>query len=405
MNIATRKPDRKPTHRSWAPLALSIVETFDNGDVMTEVDVLELIPQAKEGRKFDPSKVADEIIANHEREAAQGYYPPLELGHEGGSGEPAVGWLMGLRKVGTRLKASMRLLASFVIRVKAGEFKHVSPEVWWKWKDQEGNDVGAQILRVAVTNIPHQRGADGQPVAALTLSALTGSSEEPMALSPEDLAQVKAICEEVCKSMMDTMAAKEEEDPEKKKLPPFDEAKLSGLVDKAVTEAVAKIATGGNADVVALTAKVQADIKAAKDLMDGEITKLTATIGEKSKTIDAMVAADADRDALAAIQGWLDSGRCALSQLPADWKKSPAKAVADLGFSTLSAATKFYATVPANSVVPLSARQSADKGTAGDDADIDASLDRLPALVAQHGGDRVKAAAAFRKLSAIPAGE
>src|SRR3990167_2974264 len=122
--------------------------------------------------------------------------------------------------------------------------------------------------------------------------------------------------------MMDTMAAKEEEDPEKKKLPPFDEAKLSGLIDKAVTDAVAKIATGGNADVVALTAKVAADIKAAKDLMDGEITKLTATIGEKSKTIDAMVAADADRDAKVKIEEWLRPGRSGPVQAPAHRKKA-----------------------------------------------------------------------------------
>lgn len=383
-----RVDGRHATHRGWAPITLSAdVETLANGDVITEIDVLELTKQSKGGKRIptDP-KTVDEIIGNYEREAALGYQPPLEIGHNDSDGEPAVGWLAGLRKVGTRLRAKLHLLAHFAERVRKGEFRHVSPEVWFNWTNQKGDEVGAQILKVAVTNVPHQRGADGQPIAVLTLAAI-GGNDGDASMSPEEIkALVKQLVDEAIAGLKAEMAA-----------PPPKPSE-----EKAADAALAMLAT--------FETRLDERIKALETKATDQVVKLAAKLEDAEKRESATrLAADTKR-AEAAVAGWLTDGKVTPGQLKSKaddvadaWKSDPLATVARLGFSSIDAAEKFYAAVPKNSMVPLSTRQSAGADAVGETEAVDvASLERT-GLLASCGGDVTKATAEYVRLSRLGA--
>lgn len=177
-----REPGMTTTYTCTVPLELaeSVTRTLDNGDVETELDVLELVPQNQVGGAgpFDPSTFADEAVAIFAEEVARGYDVPFVLGHAATDKDGAVGWMTGLRKEGTRLRCTVRLNAAFAEKVRRREHRYASPEIK-PYYDQKGVYRGVKLSRVAVTHVPFQKGADGKPIGMFLLSEVPAGHFDP----------------------------------------------------------------------------------------------------------------------------------------------------------------------------------------------------------------------------------
>jgi hypothetical protein len=89
-----------------------------NGDKYTDTDLQDMVDNF--------TKLADEVK------------PPIKLGHDPsikGDGQPALGWVVGLRKSGDKLIAKFGDVPEVVMKViKAKRFKRVSSEIYWNLK-------------------------------------------------------------------------------------------------------------------------------------------------------------------------------------------------------------------------------------------------------------------------------
>ena len=80
--------------------------------------------------------------------------PPAKLGHDFAqkfaqqSGLPALGWVTGLKKVGTKLLADVSQIPGKVAElIKAGAYKRISPEIIWDFTDSVSNKVYPRVLK------------------------------------------------------------------------------------------------------------------------------------------------------------------------------------------------------------------------------------------------------------------
>lgn len=297
---------------SWAPIDLAETVTLPNGDVETDIDVLELVPQEQKGGagKFHATaERAAEMIRNYERERSRNYKPPFVLEH---TGREAVGWLEGLRHEGTRLKARVKLLRDFAADVRAGKWKYVSPEFNFDAHSSTGEPIGAKVFRVAVTNTPHQKGADGLPVGAFQLAEIPpggnpmqgGAADAGVAqgaLTPEAITQALAALVERLKALEAKVGGEA----------PIDPGAAGNPKDVPMDDKDKKALADAQAEITRLSGEIEKLRKGDVSLTekDAEITKLTEQVASSTKQLadkDAEIkrlsdAAQAENDKVAAL--------------------------------------------------------------------------------------------------------
>lgn len=283
-----------------APLILlgELTDAADPRYVETEIDILELVPQEQKGGagKFHATAAkAAEMVRNHATEAALGYYPPLVIGHPTKTvagpdgklvevpdeGAESVGRVSALRRVGTRLRATVQLVRDFAERVRKGAFSYVSPEFSFAAHNSVGEAIGSKVFRIGVTDVPHQKGADGLPVGAFLLAEMAGATYEDLTMNDQMLAALTARLEALEKKCSEWMEKKGDApappDPEKEKAEEDAE-----LARKAASEALA-------ADVVALKATVETLTTSLATAKDAD--KALAAKDAEVKTLSQSVAA------------------------------------------------------------------------------------------------------------------
>lgn len=305
----------------WVPFALAddAVKVPDGLD--TEIDVLQLVPmhQAHGAGDFHfDEQAADQMIANHLRDAARGYFPPMAIDHPV-SGKPATGYLVGLKKVGTRLRATVRVLSHFVESIRRGEWRGLSPEIVDEYVDETKQKRGAKITGLAVTNHQFQKGhADGGPALAFALTEITdeGNHED------QDMteAEVKALVAEATGPLTTQLA---------------DQAKQLTTLSETQTKLVAA---------------------------EGEIKKLTESNTQLGKDLAETRAANDARDIRDVVGKALAAGKLVPAQVklgevgPSDAAWEANKWLSESPFRDLAALRKHVMTAPP--VVDFAGRQS-----------------------------------------------
>lgn len=112
--------------------------------------------------------------------------PPVKLGHNDKQikdGQPALGWVKGIKKVGSKLIATITQVPEVVYKsIKAGRYKRVSSEIYWNYKSVKGNVFKRVLSAVALL------GAD--------IPAVTDLADLEVYLSeiPEDRYEALKIC-------------------------------------------------------------------------------------------------------------------------------------------------------------------------------------------------------------------
>jgi hypothetical protein len=282
------------------------------------MDILELVPQDQVGGtgKFDGKKLADMFIENFGRETGQGWEPPVIIGHLEDS-SPPIGWVTGLRKVGTRLRASLRILTEAVPIARL--YRFVSPG-FKRFFDQQGVERGSKLSHLAFTPVPFQKGADGKPVGAFQLSEVDADPEAPQEIDSMtiDKDQIKALVAEETKPVL---------------------AQLSEATTK-MTEATAKLAES-----------------------DAKVAALGDALKRSDETIASLSEALTARDVDSTIKRGIEKGKLTLAQVPkwgtAEW--SPTAWLSDSAFNGLAGLIKHVDTAPP--VVDLGPRKSAGTGS------------------------------------------
>lgn len=358
-----------PTLYCYAPF--DALAEFAAGDdpryVTTEIDILELVPQEQVGGagKFHATtERGDQMIANHAREAALGYEPPLVLGHprheDGAPDEsaPAVGWLSGLVRKGTRLRATVRLLREFAESVKSGAYRYVSPEFTFAAHSSTGERIGAKVQRVGVTNTPHQKGADGQPVGQFQLAEVAGTGDNAMFDAEKKCADLEtklaALADEFAKFTKPKAedAAPPAEPTEEEKVEMAAKAKLAEDAKKLPAQ-LAELA----AAVVTLSERVTAkdgETVAALSAKDGEIKTLSESLSTLKSDNDR-------RDIAAEVDKGVRDGKLSPAQVEG-YKADPIKWLSESQFNGIAGLRKHVLSAP--TVVDTAPRLSLGAGGA-----------------------------------------
>jgi hypothetical protein len=120
------------TQENESPLHSLDMEIFStgiwNGETYTEEDLQSMVD-------------AFPLLANEVK-------PPIKLGHTDkhlSEGQPALGWIQNIRKVGNKLRASVSQVPDVVYKaIRAGLYKRVSAEIYWNYK--RGGEVFKRVL-------------------------------------------------------------------------------------------------------------------------------------------------------------------------------------------------------------------------------------------------------------------
>jgi len=82
-------------------------------------------------------KDLESMVANFEA-LKESIKPPVKLGHNEKQikdGQPAIGWVKSLKKVGTKLIATLTQVPDVIMRaIQSGRYKRISSEVYWNYK-------------------------------------------------------------------------------------------------------------------------------------------------------------------------------------------------------------------------------------------------------------------------------
>lgn len=383
----------KPTQgqgdwRCWVSVehllaAANVIEEHDNGDVTTEVDILELVPQehGRTGKFHVTPEHADRMVRNHAVEREMGYHPPLVAGHEADDTNPDLiaGWIQSLVRIGTRLRMKVRVLKDFVGKVKAGKVRYVSPEFSLapKTKNSVGDEIGAKLFRVAITATPHQKGADGSPVGQFVLSAISDGADngddhqmtvELQALAERVEATEAALSENGTK--LDAITEKVGEIAELK-------ATMTGLAEQ-LTALSATSKTDAEEEAKKALAEKGKDYQALEGRIkeqDDRLTKLTADskarTDELTEQLDAsQLEKDNDR-ARIALDDAVADGKLLLADMSTDWMEAPHAEVKTLGYTSLSTFVKRMASIPKGTVAPPTDPKSVSTATETSDITTD----------------------------------
>lgn len=250
--------------------------------------------------KFDVTpEHGRQMVDNLARELAQGHERFVTIGHPAKlDGEPAAGWVRGLRLAADGVFATIKLLPETAARIKAGAYRYFSPTFTTAGKDESGKPIGAQLLSGAITNDPFLKGM--RPFA---LSAAVAAEDDDMS------DEIKALSDE-----RDALTLK-------------------------LSEAETQVKTLSE-QVATLTSERDASGEQVKTL---------------SAEVDALKLAAAQSDARSAINDALKSGRLAPADLDAGWDADPIKALSDAGFAGVDGFKAQMKRRPANSRVDLSA--------------------------------------------------
>ena len=129
-----------------------------------------------------------EITKNHLREFVKNFDEGkrdvvVDYQHSSHSPDPdqakAAGWVkeLTLKNRGKELWGTVEWTEKAAVHIRAGEYKHISPEFVLEYKEKEnGNDVGATLLAVALTNRPFLEGM--APVVLMENGTLLKFNEE-----------------------------------------------------------------------------------------------------------------------------------------------------------------------------------------------------------------------------------
>lgn len=93
-----------------------------------------------------------------------GFRPPVKLGHRERSGEPAMGWVANLRRVGEKLVADLEDIPKRVFKaIKDRKFDSVSSEIFWNLK-RNGKTFKRALKAVAILGAEIPAVADLKPL-------------------------------------------------------------------------------------------------------------------------------------------------------------------------------------------------------------------------------------------------
>jgi len=77
--------------------------------------------------------------------------PPVKLGHAWKEGQPSLGWVKSLKKVGNKIVATLSEVPEIVYdAIKAGRYKRVSSEIYWNFKSAAGKTFNYVLKAVAL---------------------------------------------------------------------------------------------------------------------------------------------------------------------------------------------------------------------------------------------------------------
>jgi cation transport regulator len=92
----------------------------------------------------------DDIVA-HFSELRDSIKPPIKLGHTWKQGQPALGWVKDVKRVGKKLIATLSDVPKLVYdSIKAGRYKRVSSEIYWNFKSKAGKTYNYVLKAVAL---------------------------------------------------------------------------------------------------------------------------------------------------------------------------------------------------------------------------------------------------------------
>lgn len=92
----------------------------------------------------------DDLIENFNA-LADSVKPPVKLGHAWKEGQPALGWVKSLKKVGNKLVATLTEVPEIVYEaITAGRYKRVSSEIYWNFKSAAGKTFNYVLKAVAL---------------------------------------------------------------------------------------------------------------------------------------------------------------------------------------------------------------------------------------------------------------
>jgi hypothetical protein len=130
------------------------------------------------GDKYSESDLQD--IADNFNALADNVKPPVKLGHAWKEGQPALGWVKTLKRIGSKLVATLTDVPQIVYdAIQAGRYKRVSSEIYWNYKSKAGKTYNYVLKAVALLGADIPAVSDLKDLAAyLTqISANDGSFE------------------------------------------------------------------------------------------------------------------------------------------------------------------------------------------------------------------------------------
>jgi hypothetical protein len=99
------------------------------------------------GDKYSEADLQD--IADNFNKLSDTVKPPVRLGHRSLEGQPALGWVKSLKRVGSKLIATLSDVPQVIYdSIRTGGFKRVSSEIYLKYKPRSGSFIGKTFNHV-----------------------------------------------------------------------------------------------------------------------------------------------------------------------------------------------------------------------------------------------------------------
>ena len=160
-NSAFDGDDSAAAKIAWAAVKSAGFKKGDDGNWQKSQSQLDLFAKTHEfdaeifsvgtwnGDKYSDQDLTD-IVSNF-NDLGGAVKPPVRLGHRKLEGQPALGWVKGLKKVGKKIVATLSDVPQIVYEaITAGRYKRVSSEIYWNFKSKTGKTYNYVLKAVAL---------------------------------------------------------------------------------------------------------------------------------------------------------------------------------------------------------------------------------------------------------------